>query len=73
MEGSRLTRDGTAESVSCDQILRRKRGHREKICFPVQLIRGVPSVEFPTTGVMESLWSGQGIYGRGGAVLGVGG
>ena len=33
---SRLTRDGTAESVSRDQIFRRVRG-QGKICFPVQL------------------------------------
>ena len=30
MEMSRLTRDGTAEPVSRDQILRRERGHRKK-------------------------------------------
>ena len=33
MEMSRLTRDGTAEPVSRDQILRRKRG-QGKINFP---------------------------------------
>ena len=33
---SRLTRDGTAEPVSRDQILRRERG-REMLIFPVQL------------------------------------
>ena len=33
---SRLTRDGTAESVSRDQILRHARG-QENIIFPVQL------------------------------------
>ena len=33
---SRLTRDGTAEPVSRDQILRRERG-REMFIFPVQL------------------------------------
>ena len=37
MEISRLTRDGTAETVSRDQILRRERG-REIFIFPVQLI-----------------------------------
>ena len=36
MEMSKLTRDGTAEPVSQDQILRRER-HREKLIFPVQL------------------------------------
>ena len=36
MEMSRLTRDGTAEPVSRDQILRRERG-QGKIIFPVQL------------------------------------
>ena len=36
MEMSRLTRDGTAESVSRDKILRRERG-MEQIIFPVQL------------------------------------
>ena len=35
MEMSRLTRDGTAEPVSRDQILRREDG--ENIFFPVQL------------------------------------
>ena len=34
---SRLTRDGMAEPVSRDQILRRERGHRENIIFSVQL------------------------------------
>ena len=42
---SRLTRDGTAEPVSRDQILRRERGQgrirfpwdREEFVFPVQL------------------------------------
>ena len=35
---SRLARDGTAEPVSRDQILRRERGQTgEKICFHVQL------------------------------------
>ena len=33
MEMSRLTRDGTVEPVSRDQILRRERGH-ENIIFP---------------------------------------
>ena len=33
---SRLTRDGTAEPVSRDQILKRERD-REKFIFPVQL------------------------------------
>ena len=33
----RLTRNGTAETVSPDQILRRGRGQREKFIFPVQL------------------------------------
>ena len=33
----RLTRDGTAETVSPDQILRRGRVQREKFIFPVQL------------------------------------
>ena len=33
---SRLTRDGTVEPVSRDQILRRERGHGKHI-FPVQL------------------------------------
>ena len=38
MEMSRLTRDGTAEPVSRDQILRRKQTrNREIIIFPVQL------------------------------------
>ena len=36
MEMSRLTRDGTAEPVSRDQILRHARG-QENIMFPVQL------------------------------------
>ena len=36
MEMSRLTRDGTAEPVSRDQILRRARG-QGNIIFPVQL------------------------------------
>ena len=36
MEMSRLARDGTAEPVSRDQILGRKRG-QEKISFPVEL------------------------------------
>ena len=36
MEMSRLTRDGTAETVSRDQILRRERG-QGKFIFPVQL------------------------------------
>ena len=36
MEMSRLTRDGTAEPVSRDQILRHARG-QENIIFPVQL------------------------------------
>ena len=36
MEMSRLTRDGTAETVSRDQLLRRERGQRI-IIFPVQL------------------------------------
>ena len=36
MEMSRLTRDGTAEPVSRDQILRHTRGQGENI-FPVQL------------------------------------
>ena len=31
---SKLTRDGTAEPVSRDQILRRERGQQEKIHFP---------------------------------------
>ena len=34
---SRLTRDGTAEPVSRDQILRRERG-QVNVFFPVQLI-----------------------------------
>ena len=38
MEMSRLTRDGTAEPVSRDQILRHARGHRGIFMFPVQLI-----------------------------------
>ena len=33
---SRLTRDGTAEAVAPDQVLRRERG-REIFIFPVQL------------------------------------
>ena len=37
MEVSRLMRDGTAEPVSQDQILRRERGQREILIFPVQL------------------------------------
>ena len=37
MEMSRLTRDGTAETVLRDQILRRERGQRI-IIFPVQLL-----------------------------------
>ena len=36
MEMGRLTRDGTAEPVSRDQILRHERG-QGKIYFPVQL------------------------------------
>ena len=36
MEMSGLTRDGTAETVSRDQILRRE-GGQEKFIFPVQL------------------------------------
>ena len=36
MEMSRLTRDGTAELVPRDQILRHARGHENTI-FPVQL------------------------------------
>ena len=36
METGRLTRDGTAESVSRDKILRRERG-QGNIIFPVQL------------------------------------
>ena len=36
MEMSRLTRDGTAESISRDQILRHARG-QGNIIFPVQL------------------------------------
>ena len=36
MEMSKLTRDGTAELVSRDQILRRERG-QGIFCFPVQL------------------------------------
>ena len=35
MEMDRLTRDGIAEPVSRDKILRRERG-QEKIYFPVQ-------------------------------------
>ena len=34
---SRLTRDGTAEPVLRDQILRRERGQGKKHFFPVQL------------------------------------
>ena len=35
---SRLTRDGTAETVSRDQMLRRKRGQENTVfIFPVQL------------------------------------
>ena len=34
---SRLTRDGTPEPVSRDQILRHERGDREEFIFPVQL------------------------------------
>ena len=34
---SRLTRDGTAETVSRDQILRRVQGQGKKHVFPVQL------------------------------------
>ena len=34
---STLTRDGTAEHVSRDQILRRERGQREMLTLPVQL------------------------------------
>ena len=38
MKMSRLTRDGTAEPVSRDQILRRERGQdREIFVFPVEL------------------------------------
>ena len=37
MEMSRLTRDGTAETVSRDQILRGANGDREILVFPVQL------------------------------------
>ena len=38
MEMSRLTRDGTAEPVSRDQILRRERERgNEILIFPVQL------------------------------------
>ena len=37
MEMSKLTRDGTAQHVSRDQILRRERGQRI-IHFPVQLL-----------------------------------
>ena len=33
MEMSRLTRDGSAESVSRDQVLRRERGQRNIIFF----------------------------------------
>ena len=33
---SRLTRDGTAETVTRDQVLRRERG-QETFIFPVQL------------------------------------
>ena len=33
---SRMTRDGTAEPVSRDQILRRERKQGEKYMFPVQ-------------------------------------
>ena len=39
LEMSRLTRDGTAETVSRDQILRRERG-QGKFIFPVQLTTG---------------------------------
>ena len=38
MEMSRLTRDGTAEPVSRDQMLRRERD-REMFIFPVQLTK----------------------------------
>ena len=34
---SRLTRDGTAEPISRDQILRHARGHRGIFIFPVEL------------------------------------
>ena len=44
MEMSRLTRDGTAEPVSRDQILRRERG-QGNINFPVQ----------PTTSRIDNL------------------
>ena len=37
MEMSRLTRDGTAERVSRDQILRHERGQGKIFIFPVQL------------------------------------
>ena len=37
MEMSRLTRDGTAEPVSRDQILRREQRGQEILIFPVQL------------------------------------
>ena len=37
MEVSKLTRDGTAETVSRDQIPRREREQRELFIFPVQL------------------------------------
>ena len=47
--------------------------HRSPCLRPsIDQIRGVPSIGFPI-GVMGSLWSGQDPYGRGGAVLGVGG
>ena len=37
VEMSRLTRDGTAEPVSRDQILRGANGYMENFTFPVQL------------------------------------
>ena len=37
METSRLTRDGTSESVATDQILRGADGDREKNILPVEL------------------------------------
>ena len=43
---SGLTRDGTAEPVSRDQILRRNR-EQEKIIFPVQLTTGRIGEPYP--------------------------
>ena len=37
VENERLTRDGKAESFSRDQILRRERGQKNCLSYPVQL------------------------------------